>query len=202
MVRTSETLHRKKQSDAPQAVAASDASGDELARRTFEQVVVVIVRPRRRHRQPVLCRRAGKVPGGAAQARVWQPCGKGGQAGAMRSGTRKTAVRCRMGAWRLPTAPAGPIRGAAAAPTSCCCSPGTRRGVGSRRFFRREKRKKKPRLCVAARGRRAPVTEEAPRWRAWEPLWACHADAPPLAHWPGRPCWWRVCDDRVVSRSS
>ena len=107
---------REKKSDAPQAVAASDASGDELARRTFEQVVVVIVRPRRRHRQPVLCRRAGKVPGGAAQARVWQPCGKGGQAGAVCSGTRKTAVRCRMGAWRLPTAPAGPIRGAAAAP--------------------------------------------------------------------------------------
>ena len=67
---------REKKSDAPQAVAASDASGDELARRTFEQVVVVIVRPRRRHRQPVVQWATSYRRGGAGLTRVRNGCGR------------------------------------------------------------------------------------------------------------------------------
>ena len=48
------TGKRVRNTEAPQADAAGEASSDErLRKHTFEQVVVVIVRPRRRHRQPV-----------------------------------------------------------------------------------------------------------------------------------------------------
>ena len=72
--------------EAPQADAAGEASSDErLRKHTFEQVVVVIVRPRRRHRQPVF---AVGNRFQAGQRRPDESAERMRQAGAMRSGAR------------------------------------------------------------------------------------------------------------------
>ena len=75
--------------EAPQADAAGEASSDErLRKHTFEQVVVVIVRPRRRHRQPV-CAVGNKFQAG--RRRPDESAERMRQAGAMRSGRRASA---------------------------------------------------------------------------------------------------------------
>ena len=80
------TGKRVRNTEAPQADAAGEASSDErLRKHTFEQVVVVIVRPRRRHRQPVFA--VGNTFQ-AGQRRPDESAERMRQAGAMRSGAR------------------------------------------------------------------------------------------------------------------
>ena len=80
------TGKRVRNTEAPQADAAGEASSDErLRKHTFEQVVVVIVRPRRRHRQPVF---AVGNRFQAGQRRPDESAERMRQAGAMRSGAR------------------------------------------------------------------------------------------------------------------
>ena len=72
-----------------QTLQARRLANSGLRKHTFEQVVVVIVRPRRRHRQPVLQWAASLALGATfPDERTERMC----QAGAVRSGTRVSAV--------------------------------------------------------------------------------------------------------------